>query len=196
MNEVDRPEQPIAGWVAMVLGIVAVASVTILVLFYVFGGPLGLINDVGNGLIGILSAVLAVVLRPRAGGVIGVVAAVVGAAVAVWGSWLVITATTGFLLAGFVSSVGYGLTGVWLATVAWSSFADGWSGGLRWLARVAAACMVIGGIAAVPGALMHIDDFAAVPPWLWLFSLGWLGTYLLYPAWSLAFGRRLVADAR
>lgn len=191
-----RPRDSAAGWVAIALGIVTVASVVALVLFFVVGGPLGLINDAGNGLIGVLSGVLAIRLRPRAGGVIGVAAAVTGAVVAVWGSWLVMTATTGFLLAGFVSSVGFGLIGVWLAWVAWSPMADGWSSGLRWLARVAAACMVIGGIAAVPGALMGIDGFESVPPWLWLFSLGWLGTYLLYPAWSLAFGRRLLADAR
>jgi hypothetical protein len=37
-------------------------------------------------------------------------------------------------------------------------------------------------------ALMGIDDFGELAPWMWPFALGWLGTYALYPAWSLLFG--------
>jgi hypothetical protein len=69
--------------------------------------------------------------------------------------------------------------------------ADQWSSGLRRFALVTAAAMLIGGIAAVPGALMDIDDFSDVPAWMRLFALGWLGTYVLYPVWSLWIGRRL-----
>ncbi len=106
------------------------------------------------------------------------------------------TGTTGFVLAGFVSTIGFGLIGVWLAMVAWSPMADRWPDGLRRLARVTAVAMVIGGIAAVPGALMGIDDFGDVPAWLWLFSLAWLGIYVLYPIWALWFGRRLIGGPK
>ena len=180
-----------SGRVAIAIAVVAVASIAALVVFYTVGGPFGSINDAGNGLIGILSGLLAILLHGRTGTWPGVVAALAGAAVAVGGSWLVMTGTTGFVLAGFVSTIGFGLIGVWLALIAWPAASARWSSRVRMVARVGSASMVIGGIAAVPGALMGIDGFEALPPGLWLFSLGWLGTYLLYPIWSFAFGRML-----
>ena len=183
-----------AGWVAIALSIVIVATLVILLVFFIVGDPFGSINDAGNGLIGVLSVVLAALLVPRAGGPLGVLVALIGSVVAVWGSWLVMTGTTGFVLAGFVSTIGFGLIGVWLALVAWSPMADEWPSRLRRLGRACAAVMVIGGIAAVPSALMGIDDFADLPGWLWLYGLGWLGTYVLYPVWALSFGRLLTRD--
>jgi hypothetical protein len=180
---------PTAGWAAFGLGVVTLTTFAALLLFFAIGAPFGAINDAGNGLIGVLSAALALLLHRRLGSWAGLAAAVIGAAVAVFGTWLVMTDTTGFLLAGFVSTVGFGLIGVWLGVLAWSPMTAGWEGRIRWAGRGAAACMVIGGFAALPGALMGIDDFAAVPPWLWLFGLGWLGTYVFYPIWSLLFGR-------
>jgi hypothetical protein len=50
------------------------------------------------------------------------------------------------------------------------------------------------GVVAVPGILMGVDNMDAVPPWLWAYSIGWLGTYILYPAWSLWLGRRLLRE--
>ena len=191
MTDFSMSQDSVAGWVAISLAVVTVASILSLIVFYIARGPFGLINDAGNGLIGVLSAVLAILLVRNAGWP-GVAAAVVGAAFVVWGSWLVMSGGTGFVLAGFVSTIGLGLIGVWLASLAWSPMADQWSSGLRLLAQVAAIAMVIGGVAAVPGALMGIDAFEDVPPWLWLFSLGWLGTYVLYPLWSIWYGRQLI----
>lgn len=179
-----------AGRVAIGLGAAIVVSVLSLAIFFVAGEPFGQINDAGNAVVGILSAALAILLASRAAGTAGVVAAVVGAVITATGSWLVVSGTTGFLLAGFVSTIGFGLIGVWLALVAWSPVAGGWSRGLRSVARSAAVAMVIGGAAAVPGALLGLDEFDAVPPWLWPYALGWLGTYLLYPAWAIWFGVR------
>jgi hypothetical protein len=178
------------GSVAIALGAVTVATFVVLLAFFVWGGVLGPVNDAGNALIGILSAVLAILLHRGVGSVGGVVAAVIGAGFVIAGSWMVMTATTGFILAGFVSSIGFGLIGMWLASVAWSPTAEGWAPGLRRLARVAAALMVVGATVAVPGTLMGVDAYAGMPPWLWLFSLSWIGTYLVYPAWAIAFGRR------
>ena len=186
------PRDSAAGWVAIVLAIVIVATLVVLLIFFIVAGPFGPINDGGNALVGVLSAVLAALLVRHAGGPVGVAVVVIGAAVTVWGSWLVMTGTTGFILAGFVSTIGFGLIGAWLALVAWSPMAEAWSSGRRRFARVMAAAMVIGGVVAVPGALMGIDQFSRVPPWLWLYGVGWLGTYVLYPVWSLWFGRRLI----
>ena len=106
-----------AGWIAILLALVAVATVVSIALFFVIGGPFGTLNDAGNGLTGILTAVLALSLVSRAGGWPGVVASVIGAAFAVWGSWLVMSGATGFVLAGFVSTIGFSFIGVWLAVV-------------------------------------------------------------------------------
>ena len=185
-----RSGDAIGGPVAIALGAVTAATFLVLLAFFAWGGVLGPINDAGNALIGILSAVLALLLHRPVGSWLALSAAVVGGAIVVGGSWMVLSDTTGFVLAGFVSSVGFGLIGVWLATVASSLAAEPWTPGLRRLARVAAGLMVIGAIVAVPGALMGVDDYDAMPPWLWLFSLSWIGTYLVYPVWAIGFGRR------
>ena len=183
-----------AGWVAIALAVVSVASIASLIVFFAAGGPFGLINDAGNALIGVLGAALAILLSGKAGGWPGVIAAVIGAAVAAWGSWLVMSSATGFVLAGFVSTIGFGCIGIWLALVAWSPMADDWSNVLRGVARVAAVAMVLGGLAAVPAALMRIDSFEDLPGWMWLFSVGWLGTYVLLPIWAIGLGRRLIGS--
>jgi hypothetical protein len=183
-----------AGWVAIALAFVVVLSVASLLLLYLAAGPFGFINDLGNGVIGVLSLALAILLVGQAAGWAGVVVAAIGAAITVVGSWLVITGTTGFLLAGFVSTIGFGVIGAWLALVAWGPMADEWSSLLRSLARIAAATMIAGGLAAIPGALMRIDRFEDVPGWMWLFSLGWLGVYVLYPIVAFGVGRRLIGQ--
>jgi hypothetical protein len=39
---------------------------------------------------------------------------------------------------------------------------------------------------------MRSDSYDAMPGWLWLFALGWIGVYALYPITMLALGRRLM----
>jgi hypothetical protein len=188
MSERSTVDQA-AGWVALAIGIVAVASVVSMIIFLVVAGPFGFINDVGNALIGILSAGLAFRLAAdRGAGTVAVGAAVIGAVVTVFGSWLVMSLTTGFFLAGLVSSVGFALIGAWLVAFNRSARADQLPSGIRTLGRVAGVAMVFG-VVAVPGIAMGIDDMDAVPPWLWLFSISWLGTYVLCPAWSIWLGR-------
>ena len=174
----------------MATGLVAFGAVVSLILFYVIGGPFGAINDVGNALIGILSALLAFASRGIARThwlAIGV--AVVGAALTIVGTFLVISETTGFFLAGLWSSVGYAFIGAWLVLLNRSSaLANRWPRSLRTAGLLAGAAM-LAGVVAVPGILMGVDDFDAVPPWLWIFSVGWLGTYLIYPAWCFWIGR-------
>ncbi len=184
----------VAGWVALALAVVSVGSLVSLVLLFTIGGPFGLINDVGNGLIGLLSAALAFLLVSQAGGWPGVAASVAGAAVALVGSWLVVSGTSGFALAGFVSTIGFGFIGVWLALIAWGPVADDWFGGLRGVAQIAAVALIVGGLVALPGALQGIDSYEAMPGWMWLFSLGWIGVYVLVPIVMFGLGRRLLGS--
>ena len=178
-----------AGWVAIALAAVCVISVVSLILLFSVGQPFGTINDVGNAMIGVLSLVLAVMLARQAGGWVGVALVVIGAGFTLYGSWLVMSGTTGFALAGFVSTIGFGFIGLWLALVAWSPEAVAWWGGWLTLVRIGAVAIVVGGLFAVPGALMRIDAYDAMPGWLWLFSLGWLGVYVLYPVVAFVLGR-------
>ncbi|HET8777591.1 MAG TPA: hypothetical protein VFN76_08025 [Candidatus Limnocylindria bacterium] len=183
-----------AGWLAIVLAVVAIATVVSLVIFFTVGGPFGSLNDAGNALIGLLSAALALMLVSQGGGWIGVCAAAIGAVLTAWGSWLVMSGTTGFALAGFVTTAGFGFIGLWLALVAWEPMAEALFGSLLTIARIAAVGMIIGGIVAIAAALMRIDSYETMPGWVWLFSIGWLGIYVLYPVSSFGLGRNLIGD--
>lgn len=181
-----------AGWVALALAVVAVVTLAMLVLLFTVGGVFGAANDAGNALVGILGALLAILLIRQAGGGAGAAAALAGAAFAIGGSWLVMSETSGFVLAGFVSTIGFGCLGAWLALVAWGPMAGAWFGSLVGVARIAAVAMVGGGLVAIPAALMRIDSYDGMPGWVWLFSVGWVGVYLLLPIVMYGLGRRLL----
>jgi hypothetical protein len=183
-----------AGLLAIVLAVVALATVVSLVTFFTVGGPFGFLNDAGNALIGLLSAALAILLISQAGGWTAAAAAVIGAALTMWGSWLVMSGTTGFVLAGFVSTAGFGFIGLWLALVAWEPTAEALFGPLLTVARIAAVAMIIGALAAIPAGLMRIDSYESMPGWVWLFSIGWLGVYVLFPVVTFGLGRNLIGD--
>ena len=183
------------------------ASLVSLLLFFLAGGPFGTINDVGNGVVGVLSGLLAWTLRSvdtsRAATAQAVVVGVaaLGAAVTVVGSVLVVSGSTGFLLAGLVSSVGFALIGLWLFALNWSMREEErWSRWLPKLGIVAGALMAVG-ITALPGILIRVDDMESAPSWVWIGFLGWIGVYVLYPVWSICFGslllgRSLMPDAQ
>ena len=59
-----------------------------------------------------------------------------------------------------------------------------WPPGLRMLGIAAGALMAVGVIVA-PGILLRLDDMGAAPAWVWIGSLGWLGTFVAYPAWAI-----------
>jgi hypothetical protein len=169
--------------VATSVAIVGYTTLGSLVIFFVVGGPFGTLNDVGNALLAVLAAALALTWGspvPRA----ATSSAVVGAAIAVVGSALVISRTTGFFLAGLVSGVGFALIGAWLL-VASRSLPPG---GLRRLGTVAGASM-LAGLVGVPAMVMRLDDMASAPGWVWLSFVGWIGTFVLLPAWALWLGR-------
>ncbi|CAN5122466.1 hypothetical protein BH18CHL2_BH18CHL2_07750 [soil metagenome] len=187
----DGARAPDTRRLAIAVGVVSAGSAVCLATYFVVRGPFGTINDVGNAATGILSACLAWRLRrlllgrgPRS----ALGAALVGAAVTVVGSALVITGTTGFLLAGLVSSVGFAGIGAWLVVVNRSvGAAAAWPPRLRALGVAAGALMAIG-VVATPGIALRIDDMATAPGWVWVGFLGWLGIFVAYPAWAIGIG--------
>ena len=187
------------GPIAVILGVVGLGSFVSLMVFFVVGGPFGAINDVGNGALGLLSGVLAWSLWRRgvaAGSGIVVLAssvATLGAAITVVGSALILSDSTGFFLAGLVSSVGFAMIGVWLIALnRWIASAAGqqWPGRLLKLGILAGAVMAVGFINA-PGIAMGLDDMDTAPGWILVGNLSWLGTFILFPIWSIWFGRVL-----
>ena len=175
------------GIVAMVHGIVGLASCLCLIVFYLGADAFGSINDVGNAVLGVLSGVLAWWCQQSGLTVRAVLVgiAILGAAVTVVGSVLVLTEATGFFLAGLVSSTGFGLIGVWLVAVSRSCPPH-----VRRAGLVAGVVMLLGLINA-PGIAMGLDDMGAAPAWTYLGGLSWAGTYLLFPAWSLRLSQTL-----
>jgi hypothetical protein len=189
-----------AGRIALVSGAIGLISVGSLAAFFAVGGPFGAINDWTIGAFGLLTGLLAVGQRRRdgttklSGGVMPLALALIGAGIVVFGSYLVITDTTGFLLAGLVESLGFALIGVWLIVINRSMAGTSQRPRrLPGLGIVAGIVMAIGFIV-VPGIAESLDDASAAPPWVWLGFLGWIGTFFLYPIWSIWFG--LAADSQ
>ena len=50
------------------------------------------------------------------------------------------------------------------------------------------------GVVMAPGIVLRLDDMANAPGWIWVGFLGWLGTFVVYPAWALWVGLRPEAD--
>lgn len=178
---------------AVTAGIVGYLSVTSLAVFFAVAGPFGTINDVGNALFGILSAALAIALRPVLDGTstatLATGAAIVGAGLTVVGSALVISGATGFFLAGLVSSVGFAFIGLWLIAAGRSMASrQGWPPRLATLAIVAGVTMAIGFVTA-PGIALGLDDMDNAPGWVWIGFIGWLGAFFLFPGWWIWLGR-------
>jgi drug/metabolite transporter (DMT)-like permease len=177
------------GRLVAAVGVVAAGSAVSLATFFAVGGPFGTINDIGNAAVGVLSAALAWRLRQELAGPLRDVAvglALVGATLTVIGSALVVSGTTGFFLAGLVSSVGFAGIGTWLVIANRARVAGiRPAGRLRYLGLLAGSLMAAGVVSA-PGILLQFDDMATAPGWVWIGFLGWLGTFVAYPAWALA----------
>ena len=41
------------------------------------------------------------------------------------------------------------------------------------------------GITALPGIALGLDDAATAPAWVWIPLIGWLGIFVVYPAWAI-----------
>jgi hypothetical protein len=191
----DRSSIPIA----RTLGVVGLLSWLSLIVFFIVGDPFGTLNDIGNGALGLLSAALAVTLMPAVTApnpgvkVLASSAAVLGAAITVVGSVLILWDITGFYLAGLVSSMGFAFIGVWLVAFNHWIADDVRQRCPRRLPIVgilAGAIMAIGFIN-IPGVVWGLDDMEKAPVWILAGGINWLGTYVLFPVWSIWFSRAL-----
>jgi hypothetical protein len=174
---------------AVATGSVSVFAAVALALLYagvdVFGGA----NDVANAVVGWLTLVLATIVHRAVGdsrlGFLPVACAAAGALLMTWGSWLVLTETTGYYLAGLVSALGVAAAGSWLLLAVAALERGGLlSRGAARLGRVAGAVMCLG-VLALPGAVAGVDDIGTAPWHALVSGVAWLGLYLLYPWWCL-----------
>lgn len=183
--------------IALALGLVLLFSLVMLALFFAGGGPFGALNDWSIGASGVLSVAFVFAVRASGlgrssvSGVILPALAVLGAALVVVGAWLVISDTTGFLLAGLVESFGFGLFGLWLVGLSRSMASSGrWPRLLATLGFATGILLIIGLIVA-PGIVMGLDDMGSAPWWVWVGFVGWLGIFVLLPIWSIWLGTAL-----
>jgi hypothetical protein len=184
---------------ALALAVVDAFGIACLIVFGIAGGPFGILNDIANGMVGALSALLAIQLYTRSEPDrlrIAPAASILGGAIMIVGSLLVIFDLTGWYFAGLVSGFGSAFIGLWLIVV------DRWTAGLRGLpsrtrvlGRVAGMVMMIG-VLAFPGVLTGVDDWEAAPWYVTGSQLSWLGTYLLFPIWCVLLSRARQPVAR
>jgi hypothetical protein len=182
----------LARQVALAVVVIDVIGVVCLIVFFVVEGPFGVLNDVANAAVGVLSAVLAWLSGPIQApvwGKLALVAAVIGAIVMTVGSALVGFDITGFYLAGLVSAIGSAFIGVWLLVATrFPPYARELPHGLLKLGLVAGTVMLVG-LLAIPGVLARVDDDQAASWYLNTSQASWLGTYLLYPILCLRLAR-------
>lgn len=197
MRKSDSPSIT-TGRIALATGIASIMSTILIILFYTVGGPFGTLNDISNGVAGILSGVLAWMLfsRFRFNSTlqwITVVLAMIGVVIIAIGSILIIYDLTGWVLAGWYTTVGNALIGIWL--LAFSTMMrrnNTLPHGLSTFGVIVGSIMTIG-IFAIPGMIMRIDSMEFTPWYVSLGYLGFLGTYFLYPMWTIQLGRTLLS---
>jgi hypothetical protein len=195
MNDSEKPG---TRRLALAAGCVALGSAASMATYSVAGGPFGALNDVGNATLAALAGALAWRLRdrlPRRAAGLAVGCAVAGTAIAVTGSGLVISGSTGWFLAALVSTFGYVGIGAWLIVLNRSSDTDAWPRRLRALGVTAGALLLLGVVAA-PGIVRGLDDSTTAPGWAWFSMTAWLGIYVVFPAWAISLARLASSDRR
>jgi len=182
------------GWIAIATGISAILAVILLALMYTVNPSFGRINDIFNSLIGILSVILAWMLyaehhvKSPLMSQIALALAVVGAIFTIIGSILIIFGFTDFVLAGWYSGIGYALIGIWLAAFCYAFLSgDALPHNLVIFGIIAGAFMAFG-LFGIPGIFAGIDSMESMPGFLYVAFFGWLGTYILYPIWTIWLG--------
>jgi hypothetical protein len=188
----------IIGWVAIATGVSAILAVIFLTLMATVNMSFGKVNDVFNAIIGISSAVLAWMLfaehhtQSPLMSQIAVTLAVVGAIFTIVGSVLIIYGFTDFVLAGWYTGIGYALIGFWLVAFCYSMLrGDVLPHNLNLFGLVVGVVMAVG-LIGIPGIFTGVDSMESMPWYLYLAFFGYLGTYILYPIWTIWLGRNLL----
>jgi hypothetical protein len=185
------------GWMAIATGIAVILAVTFLTLMYTVDMSFGKVNDIFNSIIGISSVILAWMLYAEHHSnsplmsQIALVLAVVGAIFTIIGSVLIIYGFTDFVLAGWYTGIGNALIGLWLAAFCYSMLSgDTLPHNLIIFGIVAGVFMAIG-LIGISGIFAGIDSMD-MPWYLYIAFFGYLGTYILYPIWTIWLGRNLL----
>ena len=189
----------VVGWTGIATGIAVILAVIFLTLMATVNSSLGKVNDVFNSLIGISSVVLAWMLyaeyhaKSPLMSQIGLVLAAIGAIFTIIGSVLIIFGYTDFVLTGWYTGIGNALIGLWLAVFCTSMLSGGTlPHNLVVFGLVAGGFMVMG-LLGIPGILARVDTMESLPWYLGVAYLGFLGTYILYPIWTIWLGRILLS---
>ena len=187
------------GWVAIATGVSVILAVILLILMYTVNMFFGKVNDVFNSIIGISSAVLAWMLYAKQHAKspsmshIALALAIIGAIISIVGSVLIIYDFTGFLLAGWYSGFGNALIGLWLVAFCYSmQRTDALPHNLIMFGLVVGVFMALG-LLGIPGIFAKVDGMESMPWYLYIAFFGWLGTYILYPVWTIWLGRNLLS---
>ena len=187
------------GWVAITTGVAGILALVFLILLTWIVQPFGTLNDVFNSVIGISSAILAWMLyaehhsKSPLLSQLALVLALVGAILTIVGSVLVISKTTGFVLAGWYTGVGDALIGLWLAAFCYSMRgSDTLPHNLVTFGLVVGVVMALG-ILDISGIVAGIDSMESIPWYLYIGYFGFLGTYVLYPIWAIRLGRFILS---
>lgn len=183
------------GWTAIATGIAVILAVLTLILMAVVNPAFGKVNDVFNSVIGIASVVLALMLyaqhhaKSPLMSQLALLLAVVGAIFTIIGSILIMYGYTDFVLAGWYTGVGNALIGLWLAAFCYSMLSGcALPHNLMVFGLVNGGFMAMG-LLGIPGILARIDTMESLPWYLSAGYLGFLGTYILYPIWTIWLGR-------
>jgi hypothetical protein len=191
----DSSISPAAGGTAITIAVVAAIALVSIALFYLIRGPFGTFNDVCVPLVGLLAGALAWMLFPThrfhsptlSRFALG--AALTGAGFAVGGSGLVVFKFTSWVLAGLVTTFGYGLIGLWVVALSRSTLR--WPGFPRRLTTlgVVAGGVMACGLLTLPGILARADAMASTAGFvlasMYLAGLGW---NVLFALWCLRLG--------
>jgi hypothetical protein len=194
----DSFSAPLTGYAAIATGVSVMLAVIFITLMFTVDMRFGALNDVFNSIIGISSASLAGLLfaahhaRSPVPSQLALAFAIIGAIFTVIGSILVLSGSTGFVLAGWYTGIGNALIGLWLAAFCYAMLsADVLPRNLLVLGLVTGAFMALG-LIGFSGIFARIDSMESMPSILYLAYLAYLGTYALYPIWTIWLGRTLL----
>jgi len=185
----------IIGWAAIITGSSAILAVIFLALMYTVKRSLGYINDIFNSLIGISSALLAFLLYVefQSGSAslsqIALGLVVVGAIFTIVGTVLSVARITDFVMAGWYTGIGNALLGLWLVNYCYSMLgSDVLPQSLPVFGLVVGAFMALG-LIGILGIITKVDKLESMPKYLYVAFFCYMGTYFLYPIWTIQVGR-------
>ena len=183
------------GWAAIITGSSAILAVIFLALMYTVKRSLGYINDIFNSLIGIFSAILAFLLYVefQAGSAslspIALGLVVVGAIFTIVGTVLSVARITDFVMAGWYTGIGNALLGLWLVNYCYSMLgSDVLPQSSPVFGLVVGAFMALG-LIGILGIITKVDKLESMPKYLYVAFFCYMGTYFLYPIWTIQVGR-------